>query len=66
MVYIPALFLLGAAFGATGLAWAQPVADIISFVMVVIMYAVVSRKLMKNADTENNNEFSQVSAGYSS
>ncbi len=66
IVYIPALFLLGAAFGATGLAWAQPAADIISFVMVVIMYAVVSRKLMKNAGTDNNSEFSQVSAGYSS
>ncbi len=54
IVYIPALFLLGAVFGATGLAWAQPVADVISFVMALIMYAAVSRALMKKSSSEDS------------
>lgn len=60
IVYIPALFLLGAAFGATGLAWAQPAADVISFVMALIMYAMISRKLMK---TSSEDHAEQVSYG---
>lgn len=45
IIYIPALFILQAAFGVTGLAWAQPVADLLSTVLVVLLYFQVSRKL---------------------
>lgn len=43
-IYIPALFLLKALLGADGLVWAQPVADVLSTVLVVILYS----KTMKN------------------
>ena len=38
LIFIPALFILKAAFGADGLAWAQPVADVLSMILVAILY----------------------------
>lgn len=38
LIYIPALFILQAAYGVTGLAWAQPVADLLSTVLVLALY----------------------------
>lgn len=38
MIYIPALFLLNAAMGALGLAWAQPAADVLSTVLAAGLY----------------------------
>ena len=44
IIYIPALFLLQAAFGVTGLAWAQPVADFLSTALVFGLYFWTSRR----------------------
>ncbi|MGN0241680.1 MAG: MATE family efflux transporter [Candidatus Weimeria sp.] len=49
IVYIPMLYILDVLFGVTGLVWAQPVADIISFVIALVMYLVRSRKMMKKS-----------------
>lgn len=38
LVFIPAMFLLGATFHETGLVWAQPVADVISVALAWILY----------------------------
>lgn len=46
LIYIPALFILQAAFGVTGLAWAQPVADLLSTVLVALLYLWTSRKML--------------------
>ncbi len=46
MLFIPALFILQAAIGITGLVWAQPVADILSIVLALFLYVRVSRKMM--------------------
>ncbi len=48
-IYIPALFVLKSSLGADGLAWAQPVADLLSTALVFILYFVVIRK-MQNAE----------------
>lgn len=48
VIYIPALFLLNAALGAAGLAWAQPVADLLSTALVAALYLWTSRKMMSN------------------
>jgi len=45
IIYIPALFLLQAAFGVTGLAWAQPLADLLSTALVAALYLRVARRL---------------------
>lgn len=45
IIYIPALFVLQAGFGVIGLAWAQPVADLLSTLLVAALYWRVSRKL---------------------
>lgn len=50
LIYIPVLFILNAALGVTGLVWAQPIVDVISFVVGIGMYIQVSRKRMKQAD----------------
>jgi multidrug efflux pump len=44
-IYIPALFILETMVGLNGLAWAQPVADVLSLVLEVIIYKMVTTKL---------------------
>jgi len=46
IIYIPALFLLQAAFGVTGLAWAQPAADLLSTVLVAVLYWMTFRNMI--------------------
>lgn len=48
IIYIPALFVLRAALGVTGLVWAQPVADILSIILAVILYQITFRKMRDN------------------
>lgn len=50
-IYIPALFVLKAAIGANGLAWAQPVADLLSTALVVFLYIRTVKKMEANAQT---------------
>ena len=45
LIYIPALFILKAALGLTGLAWAQPVVDLFSTILAVALYMKTYRKL---------------------
>ena len=44
LIYIPAMFILGAIFHETGLIWAQPVADVLSLLLAVGLYFRISRK----------------------
>ncbi|MEY8310291.1 MATE family efflux transporter [Erysipelotrichaceae bacterium 51-3] len=44
LIYIPALFVLKAWLGINGLVWAQPVADILSLLLAVILYEKDVRK----------------------
>ena len=47
LIYIPAMFLLGALFNESGLIWAQPVADVLSLVLAAVLYFRKSKILMK-------------------
>ena len=47
IIYIPALFLLQAMLQANGLAWAQPVADLLSTALVALLYLWTSRRMMR-------------------
>lgn len=47
LIYIPAVFLLQALFGVFGLAWAQPVADLISTLFVAVLYFKTEYRLEK-------------------
>lgn len=49
IIYIPALFLLKAVLGVTGLVWAQPVADILSIGLAVGLYTITLRKTSQTA-----------------
>lgn len=49
IIYIPALFILKAVLGATGLAWAQPVADLLSTALVAALYLYTRRKTEKTS-----------------
>lgn len=46
IIYIPALFILQAVLEANGLAWAQPVADLLSTALVAALYLWTSRQRM--------------------
>lgn len=38
IIYLPVLFYLDHRFGISGLLWAQPVADVLSLVLVILLY----------------------------
>lgn len=40
LIYIPAIFILQAVVGMDGLLWAQPVADVLSVILVIILYEI--------------------------
>ena len=45
VIFIPAMFILQGFFGASGLIWAQPVADVLSLIVVAVMLAVKIKKM---------------------
>ena len=47
LIYIPALFFLEAVLGITGLIWAQPVADVLSLLLAVVLYVPRYRKMLQ-------------------
>lgn len=49
IIYIPALFILQTAFEVTGLAWAQPAADLLSTVLAAPLYFYVAHKLITSS-----------------
>lgn len=48
VIYIPSVFIMGSAIGMNGLVWAQPVADLLSLNMVVILLLVQMKRQSKN------------------
>ncbi len=51
LIYIPAIFILQAVIGMEGLLWAQPVADVLSVILVIVLY----RNTLKKKMEESNN-----------
>ncbi len=47
IIFIPALFILKAILGLTGLVWAQPVADILSIALAAVLYINTFKKLSR-------------------
>ena len=47
IIFIPALFIMQKAMGITGLVWAQPVADVLSLILVAAIYVVVFSKMKR-------------------
>ena len=47
LIYIPAMFILGALFHETGLIWAQPAADILSLLLAIVLYRKKMRKMSR-------------------
>ena len=45
IIYIPALFLMQALLDVSGLVWAQPVADVLSLVLVAVLYLFTMRRM---------------------
>lgn len=50
IIYIPALYILNSFLGANGLILAQPVADVLSIGLAVILYIITAKKMMKGYD----------------
>lgn len=48
LIYIPALFIMESMIGINGLLWAQPVADILSTILVVVLYRHTILKMNKD------------------
>lgn len=45
LIYIPALFIMKATIGVTGLVWAQPIADLLSTILVIVLYLTTVQKI---------------------
>lgn len=58
IVFLPALFLLKALLGMTGLVWAQPVADAISMAVAALLYGRTARKIMGQGTAAASRPFS--------
>ncbi len=50
LIYIPVIFILQSIIGMDGLLWAQPVADILSIVLVIILYRVTLKNKIHTQD----------------
>ena len=50
IIYIPAVFIMQVFFGITGLAWAQPVADLMSLLLVAVLYVYTIRRMESRAN----------------
>ena len=48
LIYIPAIFILQAVIGMEGLLWAQPVADILSVILVIVLYRITLKNKMRD------------------
>ena len=48
ILYIPALFILKSIMGITGLVWAQPVADVLTTLLVIGLYVRTLHRLVGN------------------
>lgn len=48
IIYIPAMLLLGAVFHETGLIWAQPVADVLSLALALVLYNHKSKQMISD------------------
>lgn len=51
IIYIPALFIMKYIIGINGLVWAQPVADLLSTALVILLYITTVQKMQKRAET---------------
>lgn len=48
LIYIPAIFILQAVIGMEGLLWAQPVADVLSVILVIVLYRITLKNKMRD------------------
>ncbi len=53
IVFIPMIFILDNLFGVNGLVFARPVADIVSFIMSILFYIFVSKKIFTKKENLN-------------
>ncbi len=49
IIYIPSIFILQYAIGINGLLWAQPVADVLSLLLVTLLYFNTSKKIFNKS-----------------
>lgn len=50
LIYIPLLYVMNSILEVNGLLWAQPVADILSLILAVILYVISYRKKVRQAE----------------
>ena len=51
LIYIPLLYVMNSILGVNGLLWAQPVADVLSLILAVILYYVAyGRKIRQTKE----------------
>ena len=49
ILFIPMLFVLEAILGQNGLLWAQPVVDVLSLLLAIVLYIPIYRRMVKGS-----------------
>jgi putative MATE family efflux protein len=62
LIYLPLLFLLNSFFGFSGFIYTQPISDILTTVVAVLLSASLFKKLSKNFASEEKPDSKQISA----
>lgn len=60
IIYIPTMFLLGSLFHETGLIWAQPVADVLSLLLAMLLYRKKAKTLREKRNGNPGRKTAQL------
>lgn len=52
LIYIPLLYILNSVLGVSGLVWAQPVADVLSLFIALVLFLITYRNMFGKTDLQ--------------
>lgn len=54
LIYVPAIYILNGILGVNGLVWAQPIADVLSIGLSVVLYMIVFKRVKSDSPLTGN------------
>ena len=54
LIYVPAIYILNGILGVNGLVWAQPIADVLSIGLSVVLYTIAFKRVKSDSPLTGN------------
>ena len=54
LIYVPAIYILNGILGVNGLVWAQPIADVLSIGLSVVLYMIAFKRVKSDSPLTGN------------